>query len=244
MPAHAVGQSGDPCYGVGALIIGRRLGLVSMAKRSPAAGQSSARRRTRVRNSSKLAGGREPLEQARGAASKLPVGEPRLRRPLCARDASLRRAASGIERASTARRSPCGRRRARRRVADPLPDLRAARSRPWPRPPSGCRSARSRCRAARPRGTACRHVDVVAQAVLGDRCRRGTASRSCAVTRTSSRLRSIWFGRRHVASKTSVASGTRPGCATQVPSWPSFASRSLSARTFGERLRRWRPGRP
>ena len=34
------------------------------------------------------------------------------------------------------------------------------------------------------------------------------------------------------ASKASRAIGTRPGCATQVPSWPSLASRSLSARTF------------
>ena len=36
-------------------------------------------------------------------------------------------------------------------------------------------------------------------------------------------------------SKTSSATGTRPGCATQVPSWPSLASRSLSARTLRER---------
>src|SRR5260370_42683651 len=32
-------------------------------------------------------------------------------------------------------------------------------------------------------------------------------------------------------SKTSSATGTNPGCATQVPSCPSVASRSLSART-------------
>jgi hypothetical protein len=41
-----------------------------------------------------------------------------------------------------------------------------------------------------------------------------------------------WFGARHVRSKTSIATGTSPGCATQVPSWPSLASRSLSARTL------------
>ena len=33
------------------------------------------------------------------------------------------------------------------------------------------------------------------------------------------------------ASKNSVATGTRPGCATQVPSNPASASRSLSSRT-------------
>src|SRR6185312_10982887 len=33
-------------------------------------------------------------------------------------------------------------------------------------------------------------------------------------------------------SKISLAMTTRPGCATQVPSWPSPASRCLSARTF------------
>ena len=32
-----------------------------------------------------------------------------------------------------------------------------------------------------------------------------------------------------------VATGTRSGCATHVPSWPSPASRSLSARTLVER---------
>ncbi len=31
---------------------------------------------------------------------------------------------------------------------------------------------------------------------------------------------------------TSLAMGMRAGCATQVPSWPSLTSRSLSARTF------------
>ena len=35
-----------------------------------------------------------------------------------------------------------------------------------------------------------------------------------------------------IASNASVASATMPGCATQVPSWPSVASRSLSARTL------------
>jgi hypothetical protein len=36
------------------------------------------------------------------------------------------------------------------------------------------------------------------------------------------------------ASNAAKAVGTNPGCATQVPSCPSFASRSLSARTFAE----------
>src|SRR5215831_10214435 len=36
---------------------------------------------------------------------------------------------------------------------------------------------------------------------------------------------------RHQTVKTSRATGTSPGCATQVPSYPSPASRSLSART-------------
>ena len=57
-------------------------------------------------------------------------------------------------------------------------------------------------------------------------------SRSLAVMVTSSRLRSIWFGPVMTASKASIAIGTRPGWATQVPSWPSLASRSLSARTL------------
>ena len=41
-------------------------------------------------------------------------------------------------------------------VADPLPHLRARRSRPSPRPPSARRSPRRRCRAARTRCTGCR----------------------------------------------------------------------------------------
>jgi len=43
--------------------------------------------------------------------------------------------------------------------------------------------------------------------------------------------RSTWFGCGITRSKISVAMGTSPGCATHVPSWPSVASRSLSART-------------
>ena len=57
-------------------------------------------------------------------------------------------------------------------------------------------------------------------------------SRSLAVMVTSSRLRSIWLGPVMTASNASIAIGTRPGWATQVPSWPSLASRSLSARTL------------
>ena len=60
-----------------------------------------------------------------------------------------------------------------------------------------------------------------------------TSSRSAAVESTSSRCRSTWFGRSpRTRSKISIATGTRSGCATQVPSKPWPASRSLSSRTF------------
>jgi hypothetical protein len=50
---------------------------------------------------------------------------------------------------------------------------------------------------------------------------------------TSSRSRSTWFGRSpSTPSKTSVATGTRSGCATHVPSKPWPDSRCLSSRTF------------
>ena len=38
----------------------------------------------------------------------------------------------------------------------------------------------------------------------------------------------IWFGLFIYSSNTAFAIGTRPGCATQVPSWPASTSRSLS----------------
>ena len=58
------------------------------------------------------------------------------------------------------------------------------------------------------------------------------SSSSAAETTTSSRCRSIWFGRSpSLASKTSRATGTRSGWATHQPSKPSSASRVLSART-------------
>ena len=41
-------------------------------------------------------------------------------------------------------------------------------------------------------------------------------------------------GSGHPALNTSSAIGTSPGWATQVPSWPSVASRSLSSRTLRE----------
>ena len=56
--------------------------------------------------------------------------------------------------------------------------------------------------------------------------------RSFAVTFTSGRCLPYWFGCGMCLSKISFAIGTRPGCATQVPSQPSVTSRSLSARTF------------
>src|SRR5438876_988347 len=59
-------------------------------------------------------------------------------------------------------------------------------------------------------------------------------SSSCsAVTLTSGRWRSSWFGRFPSAPSNSlIAVSTRSGCATQVPSNPSVASRFLSSRTF------------
>ncbi|MNC91278.1 hypothetical protein D3C83_75100 [compost metagenome] len=59
-----------------------------------------------------------------------------------------------------------------------------------------------------------------------------SASSSRAFTLTSSRFLSSWFGPGMRRSNTSFAMGTRPGCATQVPSNPCVASRSLSARTL------------
>ena len=53
------------------------------------------------------------------------------------------------------------------------------------------------------------------------------------VTATSSRWRAIWLGLSpRWRSKTSIATGTRSGWATQVPSKPCPASRSLSSRTL------------
>ena len=60
-----------------------------------------------------------------------------------------------------------------------------------------------------------------------------TASSCAAVTATSSRSRSSWFGRSpSTPSKTSRQIGTRSGWATQEPSKPSPASRVLSSRTL------------
>ena len=67
---------------------------------------------------------------------------------------------------------------------------------------------------------------------LGDRPLRHEGQQVLGGDVTSSRLRSIWFGPGMTASNASMAIGTRPGWATQVPSWPSVASRSLSARTL------------
>ena len=60
-----------------------------------------------------------------------------------------------------------------------------------------------------------------------------TASRSSAVTWTSSRVLLIWFGLLpRTPSKISLHSGTRSGWATQEPSKPSCDSRVLSSRTL------------
>src|SRR5207247_714287 len=59
------------------------------------------------------------------------------------------------------------------------------------------------------------------------------ASSPASTPATSSRSRSSWFGLSpSTASNTSVAIGTRSGCATQVPSNPLADSRSLSSRTL------------
>jgi hypothetical protein len=60
------------------------------------------------------------------------------------------------------------------------------------------------------------------------------ASSSCsALTFTSLRRRSTWLGRSpSTSSNCFIASSTESGCATQVPSKPSPASRDLSARIF------------
>ena len=120
--------------------------------------------------------------------------------------------------------------RARRGAATARPAC--ARSPRWPRPPSGCRAARSRCPAARPRGTG-RRRGCCGAARPRCACPRARGSRSARPT-----LHVLALARRSgsapgmCASKISMASGTRPGWATQVPSWPSCTSRSLSARTL------------
>ena len=64
----------------------------------------------------------------------------------------------------------------------------------------------------------------------------GTFRRSSAATVISSRRTDSWLGAGILLSNTSRAMGTSPGCATQVPSWPSPASRSLSARTLARAI--------
>ena len=61
----------------------------------------------------------------------------------------------------------------------------------------------------------------------------GAASSSSAVALKSACLPlRTWLGPGISRLNTSIAIGTSPGCATQVPSCPSLASRSLSARTL------------
>ena len=62
---------------------------------------------------------------------------------------------------------------------------------------------------------------------------RSTARRLSAEGTTSGRWRSIWLGAPPRTVSNSVrATGIRSGCATQVPSQPSFASRRLSSVTI------------
>jgi hypothetical protein len=76
-------------------------------------------------------------------------------------------------------------------------------------------------------------ADVVAQAGLGDRRPGIELEQVGGGDLHVLALRRDLVGPRHqAASNTSSATGTRPGWATQVPSWPSVASRSLSARTL------------
>ncbi len=75
------------------------------------------------------------------------------------------------------------------------------------------------------------HVHVQAQAGLGDLARGGARGRAAraAPTSTSSRARSIWFGRvPSTASNSPIAASTESGWATQLPSKPAADSRALS----------------
>ena len=64
-----------------------------------------------------------------------------------------------------------------------------------------------------------------------------TSRMSRAVTCTSSRRRSTWCARGpRIWLNTSAATGTRSGWATQVPSKPSVASRTLSSFTFASAI--------
>ena len=66
-----------------------------------------------------------------------------------------------------------------------------------------------------------------------------TSSSSASLATTSSRCRKIWLGVGMCSSNTALAMGMSAGCATQVPSWPSVTSRSLSALTCTAGCRVW-----
>ena len=150
------------------------------------------------------------------------------RRPTVCRSLSI--CSSNSPRTKLGRR-PSGRRPRRRWAGGSTARAARGRSRRWPRLPSGCRSARSRCRPARRPCTGCPRR-CCARSPASVISPRGTVSRSSAVTCTSSRRRSIWLGRACGRRTPPWPTATRPGWATQVPSWPSPASRTLSARTF------------
>ena len=123
-------------------------------------------------------------------------------------------------------------------VREPLPDLRAG--------DLGGRGVlhevvdrdRSRTVAARPRGTGSRprRCSAGPSSVISPGCRRDVEELRRRSSRPS-RWRSSWFGRSpSTASNASRATGTRSGCATQVPSNPCPASRSLSSRTLASAI--------
>ena len=75
-------------------------------------------------------------------------------------------------------------------------------------------------------------ADVVAQARLGDRLLGLELEQVRGDDVTSSRCLRSGSAAGIGGRRPPCATGTRAGCATQVPSWPSVASRSLSARTL------------
>ena len=83
-------------------------------------------------------------------------------------------------------------------------------------------------------------VDVAAQALLGDLAGRGRRRRAAARARRrrrSAACRSGSGGRRAPRRTRPAPTSTTSGCATQVPSKPALASRSLSALTAS--IARW-----
>ena len=117
-------------------------------------------------------------------------------------------------------------------VFDPLPDLGARDLRR--RGVLHQIVERHRAAAAQP-GLDILHADadVLAQALLGARALMHLEQLVAADRDVLAHLLEL-VGAGMSRSNTSCATGTRSGCATQVPSWPSLASRCLSARTLAK----------